>query len=236
MASIYKQHDRWIAQVNLDGKRRSKAFDTKRAAERWARGEEATGVVSRRARFNDVIAVYLEEMAQGSSRSKLATITHISELIGRTPIADLNVKTLTDFAKSRAAEGAGPSTIGQDMSYIHTILSVGGPLADIQTGPALLSQKSARSVLNASGRIARPTERKRRPTGTELIALRDLWEIRRRLVPIWAMTQFAVATGMRLGEICRIRREDLDRDARTVTIRDRKHPRSKKGRPDRARA
>jgi len=46
---------------------------------------------------------------------------------------------------------------------------------------------------------------------------------------MWTVTQFATATAMRLGETCRIRWEDIDRDARTVIIRDRKHPHAKKG-------
>ena len=41
--------------------------------------------------------------------------------------------------------------------------------------------------------------------------------------------RFALATGMRLGEICRLQIEDVDREARTVVIRDRKDPRNKAG-------
>ncbi|MEP3329363.1 tyrosine-type recombinase/integrase [Sedimentitalea sp.] len=46
---------------------------------------------------------------------------------------------------------------------------------------------------------------------------------------MWCLTQFAVCTAMRLSEICRIRWDDLDVEGRMVTIRDRKHPRSKIG-------
>ena len=41
--------------------------------------------------------------------------------------------------------------------------------------------------------------------------------------------RFALATGMRLGEICRLQVDDIDRAARTVVIRDRKDPRAKAG-------
>lgn len=46
---------------------------------------------------------------------------------------------------------------------------------------------------------------------------------------MWAITQFAICTAMRLSEITRLAWADLDIEAKTVTIRDRKHPRSKKG-------
>lgn len=41
--------------------------------------------------------------------------------------------------------------------------------------------------------------------------------------------QFAVATAMRLDEIMRLRWEDLNKDHKTITIRDRKHPNQKEG-------
>lgn len=233
MASVYKSRDRWTAQVNLDGKRRSRTFDHKRDAQRWARQEEAaqdsTGKVSSKARFNDIIAAYLDEMGEGSSRSKLGTIRHISELIGRVALSDLTVSRIVEFAKERATEGAGPSTIGQDLTYIHTVLKIGGPLADVDTSAALGAHTSARAILNASGRVARPAERTRRPTDAELVRLRDHWSQRRRVVPMWSLVQFAVCSAMRLSEICRIRWDDLDVEGRMLTIRDRKHPRSKIG-------
>ncbi|WP_425044163.1 tyrosine-type recombinase/integrase [Primorskyibacter sp. S87] len=238
MASIFqtRKGGRWTAQVNLDGKRRSKTFTHKRDAQRWARQEEAqqdtTGTVRAALSdvvFNDVIEAYLDEFGDKASRSKLGTITHISELIGRTPLPDLTVNRFREFAKMRRAEGAGPATIGQDMSYIHTVLKHGGAIAEVDTGAALGAYQSARAILSASGGVSRPTERDRRPTDAELVALRNQWAKRRRVVPMWDITRFAICTAMRLSEICRIRWDDLDVETRTVIIRDRKHPRSKIG-------
>ncbi|MGX9350095.1 tyrosine-type recombinase/integrase [Shimia sp. W99] len=236
MASIYKSRNKWTAQVNLDGKRRSRTFSHKRDAERWARQEEATQdttgtVVSviTDLRFNDVIEAYLDEFGDQASRSKLGTIRHISELIGRTPLPDLTSARIREFAKMRRAEGAGPATIGQDLTYIHTILKMGGAVMDINTDTALGAYTKARAILNASGAVGRPKERDRRPTDVELVALREQWSKSRRVVPIWDITQFAICTAMRLSEITRITWDDLDEAGRMVTIRDRKHPRSKIG-------
>ncbi|SMP35299.1 site-specific integrase [Shimia sagamensis] len=236
MASIYKSRDKWTAQVNLDGKRRSKTFDRKRDAERWARQEEAqqdtTGTVMSSVadlRFNDIIEAYLDEFGDQASRSKLGTIRHISELIGRTPLPDLTSARIREFAKMRKAERAGPATIGQDLTYIHTILKMGGAIADVDTDAALGAYTKARAILNASGAVARPKERDRRPTDAELVALRDQWAKRRRVVPMWDVTRFAIATAMRLSEITRLTWDDLDVEGRMIWIRDRKHPRAKIG-------
>lgn len=43
------------------------------------------------------------------------------------------------------------------------------------------------------------------------------------------LCRFALATGMRLGEICGLQVDDIDREALTVVIRDRKDPRAKLG-------
>jgi len=235
MASIYKNGTgRWTAQVNLGGKRRSKTFDTKAEASKWARGEEAhhdeTGgqVKTTAATFADVTTAYVNALPT-MSRSKASAIAHVRDLLGRRKVADLDVQAFRDFARERETEGAGPATILQDLSYVGTILRVGGPVAGVATAHALASLSSARAVLRASGTVARPQERTRRPTDAELVALRDYWAKRRRGIPMWTLTCFATATAMRLSEVCRIEHRDVDTAARTVIIRDRKHPRSKKG-------
>jgi len=46
---------------------------------------------------------------------------------------------------------------------------------------------------------------------------------------MWTLVSFAIATAMRLSEICRIRWDDVDRKHKTVIIRNRKHPTKKQG-------
>jgi len=238
MASIYQSRKGggWTAQVNIGGKRRSKTFPLQTDAKRWARQQEAqidqkgtriatAGDTS----LNDLIEEYLTDCAGRASRSKLGAVAHISELLGRVKLADLTVARFRDFAAERAAEGAGPATIAQDLTYIHGVLTIGGALLDAPVAEALASYTAARKILTGSGRIARPKERTRRPTDGELIALRDLWAGRRRVTPMWHLTCFAICTAMRLSELAGLRLADLDREARTITIRDRKHPRSKQG-------
>ncbi len=236
MASIWESRPgRYTAQVNAGGKRQSKTFSTKAEAKRWARhlehavdeGKRPTKDAALTALAEEYLAALME--TKPPSRSKLAAIRIISEHIGRMPVSQIDVAAIRDFARQRRNGGAGPATILMDLSYIGTILRHGGALAGVDTAQALAHLASARAVLGASGGVSRPDERKRRPTDAELLALRDFWAKRRRGIPMWPVTQFAIATAMRLSEITRIRWADLDLDARTVVIRDRKHPRSKKG-------
>jgi integrase len=96
--------------------------------------------------------------------------------------------------------------------------------------------KEARDALNILGIIWRSKERDRRPTLKEIEALYGYWDDmgikydgERELVPMVDICQFAIATAMRLGEICRIEWRDFKEDKRIVVIRDRKDPRQKKG-------
>jgi len=48
-------------------------------------------------------------------------------------------------------------------------------------------------------------------------------------VPMWDLIPFAIGTAMRLDEIINLKWADLNEVDRTIIIRDRKHPRAKKG-------
>jgi len=59
--------------------------------------------------------------------------------------------------------------------------------------------------------------------------IRHLEGNNRLLIPVARIVRFAVATGMRQAELCRIRWADIDEQRRTVIVRDRKDPRKKIG-------
>ena len=73
-------------------------------------------------------------------------------------------------------------------------------------------------------------ERDRYATDAELEAIRATMRAQGKLkIPVEAIMDFALATAMRLGEICRIEHEDIAPDGRTILIRDRKDPKRKVG-------
>jgi integrase len=237
MASIYESRNgRWTAQVNAAGTRSSKTFNSKTEAVRWARQTEAAvdrGKTPARhdLKFGDIMDAYLDHISGLSpSKSKLSALGIIREHLARKPLRDMTrAAVFREFVKERGKGGTGPATIGMDLTYIGTVLKQGGALLDIDTSAERGSLASVRALLNASGAVSRPAERSRRPTDAELLKLKAFWGKRRRGTDIWAVTAFAITTAMRLAEICRITWADLDEEKRTVVIRDRKHPRSKKG-------
>ncbi len=88
----------------------------------------------------------------------------------------------------------------------------------------------ARVALKRLGLIGKGVERDRRPTTAELNRLFRCFDGNARLtLPMSRIVQFAVATAMRLDEICRVEWRDLDVDRRMLLIRDRKDPRNKTG-------
>ena len=88
----------------------------------------------------------------------------------------------------------------------------------------------ARAGLKHRGLNTRGQEREREPTDDELRRIYGYWaSMTRQKIPMQTLCEFALATGMRQGEITRLEIEDINREARTVVIRDRKDPRNKQG-------
>ncbi|MEM6944376.1 MAG: tyrosine-type recombinase/integrase, partial [Pseudomonadota bacterium] len=73
----------------------------------------------------------------------------------------------------------------------------------------------ARVALKRLGLIGKGTERDRRPTTDELNRLFRCFDDNEHLtLPMTRIVKFAVATAMRLDEICRVEWSDLDVDRR----------------------
>ncbi len=240
MATIVQRGDRWQAQVRKTGETSSsKTFANRKDAVVWARGQEhrldrgERPDAARRVTFGELVAAYRGQTAavRAFSRSKDQAIAAIEKDLGARRLAEFRVATFNDFAGRREAQGAGPATILQDLSYISTIIRHAGPVLGLETSSSavLASLRAARSGLGHAGRIARPKERQRRPTGAEIAALDVVWRRNPRLIPMQDIVPFAIATAMRLSEIVGLLWADLDEADRTILIRNRKHPRRKAG-------
>jgi integrase len=238
MATFTKRGTRWRAQVRRIGQSMlSKTFDNKADAVAWARDVEhkidrgQTIDPGRRITFAEILAPYREHVApKGMSRSKVQALHKIEKLIGRRRLIELKTTTFIEFCKTRELEGAGPSTILQDLTYVGTVLRHGGALVSAEHAAAtcITALDAARGTLRHSGRIAKPEERDRRPTDGELQELIEYWSPNpRQHIPMIDIMLFAVATAMRLGEIVNLQWEDLDEKNRTILIRARKHPTKK---------
>lgn len=228
---------KWRAQVRRAGLYRAATFPTKREAKDWAMAIEsqfmhvaASGFapVPKTATLRDLIEKYREEMPREPGKTKAATLEMLARELGAIKLTSLNAVILRDFIDGRLKNGAGGVTVAADLSFLSAVLKWGRHARKLDL-PENLAQE-ARESLKHRGLSTRSREREREPTDEELEQLYRHWQSNpRQRIDMVTLCRFALATGMRQGEICRLQVEDIDRKRRTVLIRDRKDPRSKAG-------
>jgi len=232
MASIVKTTEgTFRAFVRRTGARSlSKTFKTKTEAERWARQTEAaieSGAVVKSATgatVGDAITAYIKLRDSGQrpinpQSNEVYMLRWLERDLGDDIVAGIKPQRLATYCTRRGKSGAGPYTIGMEISKLGTVLKYSA-MALGETFPDIVAQ--SRPLLDHLGLIGPGTPRDRRPTPDELAAVRTAApELLRDII------DFAIATCMRRGEIVRMTWADVDADARMLTIRERKDPRRK---------
>ena len=228
---------KWRAQVRRAGLYRAATFPTKREAKDWAAGIEsqayhiAAGGYApppKGATVGDLIDKYTETNAKHPGRTKAATLAMLIREIGQVKLVSLSAGVLRDFIDRRAKAGAGGVTIAGDLSFLSAVLKWGKHARQLDLPDKLALD--ARESLKHRGLDTRSRERDREPTDEELAHLYAHWQAKaRQKLDMGTLCRFALASGMRQGEICRIQVEDVDSERKTVIIRDRKDPRQKAG-------
>lgn len=228
---------KWRVQVRRAGLYRAATFTTKQAARDWAAAVEsqvhhiaASGVapIPKGATVADLVDAYLAALPREPGKTKSATLAMIRRRIGEVKLAALNAVVLRDFIDRRVAEGAGGVTIAADLSFLSAVLKWARHARHLDIHDRLALE--ARESLKYRKLEVRSRERDREPTDDELARLYAYWaSSARQRIDMARICRFALATGMRLGEICTLQVEDINREARTVVIRDRKDPQRKDG-------
>lgn len=216
---------------------RAATFATKREAKDWATQIEAQAShiaaggyapVPKGATLADLIDKYNESGTKLAGKTKEATLAMLKRELGKVKLASLNAVVLRDFIDRRQEAGAGGVTIAADLSYLSAVLKWGRHARQLDLPERLALD--ARASLTHRGLSTRGKEREREPTDDELSRIYGLWARKpRQKIPMQTLCQFALATGMRQGEITRLEIEVIDKEAKTVVIRDRKDPRNKQG-------
>jgi integrase len=238
MPTIRRRGTKWQAQVRKIGAAaQSRSFPTKAAAKRWATRIEseidsgrASGGTVATGTLGELIERYEREIEpiRPIGRTKHAALQSFKRELGTIRLRDLTAQRLIRYGRDRHAAGAGPVTVAVDLSYIGTILRTARALWRLAVDDSAVTE--ARLALRMVGLVDRSRQRDRRPTPMEIERLCLWWRNnQRQIIPMADLTEFAIASGMRLGEICSIRWRDLDQVGRTVIIRNRKHPRRKAG-------
>lgn len=236
---------KWRVQVRRAGIYRAATFQTRREAKDWAAAVErqvhhiaASGFapVPKGATVADLIDAY-EEAHETTyektpkktfGKTKSATLAMLRRELGKVRLSSLSAIVLRDFIDRRSEAGAGGVTIAADLSFLSAVLKWGRHARHLDLPERLALE--ARGSLQHRGLNTRSRERTREPTDAELARLYAYWRSStRQIIDMERVCRFALATGMRVGEICRLEAADVDAEARTVVIRDRKDPRNKVG-------
>lgn len=224
---------RWRVQIRRGDIYRAATFDKKGDARDWATQIEAQaehvqkgGLISPKGlKIGHLVEMY-REAVPGGGRTKGACLARLENRLKRTA-PDRLAFSLRDYIDKRQDEGAGGVTIAQDLSYLATVLDWARHTRRIDVDPEVA--RDARRSLKHRKLSTRSNERERTPSAEELNRLYALWAEENPWchIPMKELTMFALASAMRLGEITRIRAEDVSREDKAVIIRQRKDPKKK---------
>jgi integrase len=238
MASYYRVGAKWRAQIRRRGQRSiSRLFESRADAEQWARAIEhqadaGRGIAGTKRTIADLLDAYAAARADVGKPITSANNTYFMHRrlkggLAQVILAKLDTRTLVEYCRQRRRNGAGPYTVYMELSALGTALRYACSLLDIPYHDPLAS---ARPTLRHLGLVeAQGGKRTRRPSADEWPRLLEALAAVSRIVPMVDIVQLAAHSTLRRAEICRIRWPDLDVTARTVIVRDRKHPRQKAG-------
>lgn len=235
MASITKlPSGKFRVQVRVKGMYKGRSFDRRADATAWARSMEnaleqkaATGTASTGSiTFAELVEAYLRAVT--INKAAHSTLRAACRVIGTVRLADLNAGTFQRWIDHRLSEGVAGATIAHNLGLISGVLKWARFTKHLDVDPDL--SKNARRSLSAARVQTTSQERDRYITDAEIEQMRSTFAGQGKLkLPMADLMDFALATGMRLGEICRISHEDLSHNERTIIIRDRKDPKRKMG-------
>lgn len=247
---VGKKAIKYKARVRLtkNGKKlfeQSKTFSTEKQAKKWAdelatqldkEGIPAPEKVTNSILIGDLITEYLTDPITEATigRSKYAVLSRLRAYEIASIYADkLTAKDIVDHCRARKSEPTCPlpQTIYHDITYLKSVIDVAGPIFGYEANTR--AHEDAIPSLIKYGLIGRSGRRERRPTEDELCrmeqGLKRRESHRAALIPLVDIFHLSILTCMRLGEITRITWNDVNTKNSTITIRDRKDPRNKKG-------
>jgi integrase len=236
MATITKlESGKYRAQVRKSGEYRNHTFEKKSEALAWSReierqiGERQTkGITTAHASITvaDLVEGYLG--AVEINKAAHATLRAVCRVIGQIKLQDLNSSHLQLWIEQRRKDGVTGATIGHNLGLISGVLKWARFTRHLDVDPNLA--RDARAGLSAARVKTTSVERDRYITDAEIALMRSTFEAQGKLkLPLADLMDFALATGMRLGEITRIEHGDLSHNERTILITNRKDPRRKEG-------
>lgn len=232
----------WRVQIRRKGhKPINETFSTERLANAFAKKKEAqleqikaTGGIKpeKGLTLADCIDDYLANSRE-LQRSAMAIYKRLKATIGSVNLMDVNHEFLTIFAEERMVGKSTGVTVAGDLSLITSVLKYCKKKRKLDIDSYAADR--VRKELGEDHKI-KSAEIEFIPTEDELgKILRYFDNDRPCIIDMPPLIRFAVATGMRQEEICRILIDDIDKnpESPSVLIRERKRPKEKLSRNER---
>ena len=224
--------------------RETRTFHDKTTAQQWTRSREAElkqdgvgekAVAALKARravlVSSLVARYVDEFYPIKQWSKAKTyfLDDLRTRLGHWDATALTPEMIVEHVRQRLLAGAKPSTAYMDLKWLRVVLKVARgawghpvPLEALNSGIHMALHLDL---------VAESTRRDRRPSDDELARLREQFDpiTHRGRIPMRDVIDFAIASTRRLGEIFRLRWDDIDRAGMTVIVRNMKSPKGSKG-------
>jgi integrase len=122
-------------------------------------------------------------------------------------------------------------TLSIDIGYIRTLLTDGAAIHGLPLSPEQVDL--ARTALKRLGLVGKSQERERRPTGDELVALFEYFRPGdKTCFPLERIIKYAIASCMRLNEICTVGWPDQSSPAHLAHSRSERPSGEDRERPD----
>lgn len=215
MASLTQtKSGKWRVQVEHRGRREYKTFPNKSLADRWAKQREtefAKGLLvsvdeAQRTPFSDVIAEYRKRVLPTKrNRSDKWVLNTLEDAFGDTRLISLTAKDIAGFRDDRLEAGLAPATVVKELNLLRVLIDYA-----INDRGIYLPANPARIVKNPTVRNARDRLFLEGEEARLLAAM--------QLPALVAITQLALETACRLGELLNIEPHHFDAVKRTLHI------------------
>ena len=229
MASFRQRSGKWQARVIRDGyPDQSKTFESKAAAEKWARALESEIDIgqfvnvseAQRTTLGDVIARYLVEVTpsmKGVTEDTIRLKAIMRKPISRWSMANLSAARIAAYRDERLKEVSG-GTVIRELAYISAIINHARREWGINVPNPVQMVRKPQSPQSRS-RVLTDDEVSKLLMALEPTGRRSHWTK--------PAVQLALATAMRRGELLSMRWEHIDLQNRTAFLSDTKNGESR---------
>ncbi|MBF4178896.1 tyrosine-type recombinase/integrase [Lelliottia nimipressuralis] len=221
--------------------RESKTFSRETIAKAWGSRrvlELESGIASPveikpdKKTIASLIDDYLKNPTTNPNRAKVATLKLIArDDLGGCDVLAVTSRDVIEFGRATIARGCVSSTVAVYIACLISVFDSADLLFNLKVNIAAL--REARAYMFKVGIAGQSSKRNRRPTSEEVDLLYA--ELKKREpkavsgIPLTDIFMFSILSCMRVGEVCRIKWDDVDYKNKSVIVRDRKDPRKKLG-------